>query len=872
MLVRSRGGSCFAFSANHRRAFIRPPSQTLALSEKAQHCPDQQKIEELYAWIKSKSPPPQTASTTYPRVVAYAHPHAQIHLEEALDSLDQQCRPLSHAECFSLLQACNQCRSPPLAQRLHAYFSRYRLHTNVFLGENLLVTLTKCGALDNALQVFHSLPSRTAFAWTAIISGLTDWNQPLRALGMYQNMLDDGAEPDSYTFVSLFKACGIILNLEAGRKLHRDARQKGFTNELLVGNTLVSMYGKCGAVAEAECAFLESPKRDVITWNVMLSLYVRKEQSRKALCLYRQMCEEAVSLQDEHTVVFALQAVRALAEEEVAHLLNNGKPAIAFEIGRALHAEVRRKDLSLSLVTGNTLISMYGSCGAMAHAMNAFYGLTKPDIVSKTAILSAFIEQGQDEKALQSYCKLSQEEIGSNHQTFLMALQACGKLAEKEEGCTLEDGEFVKANSLEIGRAIHVDAEARGLDTSLFVANTLISMYGKCGAIREAEIIFENFAHTDIISWNSMLSAYVEEGKAEDALRLYRQMREEGFEPDRQTFLTVLQACDDVAIDMSNNLNGNAVKGRVRSLFPSDVGIALHADVRRRGLASDVFVGTTLIRIYGKFGSLTEAESVFCGLSRADLISCTAMLSVFIEQGEEDQALSFFNKMQEEGLVLDEITVVGVLQACWKTGRLDIARWLDFVFVSGGMGSLSVLGCVALIQAYGSSGSVRDARAVFDGLPWPNLAAWNACIAANTGEVTGTTSFQMFKQMQFECVCPDALTFTSILSACTYAGLVEAGIAYFATSRNFSLHEDVNHLLILVDLLGRAGDLVGATCLAKKATKQAELSAWLCLLSACRIHGNVTLGKIAFDHVVDLQTNDPCAYVLMSNMCLDIRV
>ncbi|MCO5563067.1 hypothetical protein L7F22_016703 [Adiantum nelumboides] len=866
MPVRSRGGNCIAFSANHRRAF------TLALSEKPQHCPDQQKVEDLYAWIKSKSPPPQTASTTYPRVLAYAHLHAQIHLEVALDSLDQHCRPLSHAECFSLLQACNQCRSLPLAQRLNAYLARYRLHTNVFLGENLLVTLTKCGALDNALQVFHSLPSRTAFAWTAIISGLTDWDQPLHALGMYQNMLDDGAEPDSYTFVSLFKACGIIPNLEAGRKLHMDARQKGFTNELFVGNTLVSMYGKCGAVAEAECAFLESPKRDVITWNVMLSLYVRKEQSRKALCLYRQMCEEAVSLQDEHTMVFALQAVRALAEEEVAHLLNNRKSrAIAFEIGRALHAEVRRKDLSLSVVTGNTLISMYGSCGAMAHAMNAFYGLTKPDIVSKTAILSAFIEQGQDEKALQSYCKLSQEEIGSNHQTFLMALQACGKLAEEEEGFTLEDGEFVKANSLEIGRAIHVDAEARGLDTSLFVANTLISMYGKCGAITEAKIIFEKFAHTDVISWNSMLSAYVEEGKAEDALRLYRQMREEGFEPDRQTFLTVLQACDDVAIGMSNDLN--AVKGCVRSLFPSDAGTALHADVRRRGLASDVFVGTTLIRLYGKFGSLTEAESVFCGLSCADLISCTAMLSVFIELGEEDQALSLFNKMQEEGLVLDELTVVGVLQACWKTGRLDIARWLDFVFVSGGMDSLSVLGCVALIQAYGSSGSVSDARAVFDGLPGSNLAAWNACIAANTGEATGTTSFRMFKQMQFECVCPDALTFASILSACTYAGLVEAGSAYFASmSRNFSLPEDVNHLLIMVDLLGRAGDLAGATCLAKKVTKQAELSAWLCLLSACRVHGNVAIGKIAFDHVVDLQTNDPCAYVLMSNMCLDIKV
>ncbi|MCO5562628.1 hypothetical protein L7F22_016256 [Adiantum nelumboides] len=297
--------------------------------------------------------------------------------------------------------------------------------------------------------------------------------------------------------------------------------------------------------------------------------------------------------------------------------------AIAFEIGRALHAEI--------------------------------------DIVSKAAIFSAFIEQEQDEKALQSYCKFSQKEIGSNHQTFLMALQACGKLT-KEEGCMLKAGGFVKANSLEIGRAIHVDAEARGLDTSLFVANTLISMYDKCGAIIEANIIFEKFAHTDIIAWN-MLS-YVEEGKVDDVLRLYRQKREEGFELDRQTFFTILQACDDVAIKMSNNLNGNAVKRCARSFFSSDVGIALHADIRRRGLALDVFVG--------KLSSLIQAESVFCGLSCIDLISYTTMLSIFIAQGEEDQVLSLFNNMQEKGLVRDEITVVGVLQACWKTGRLDI--------------------------------------------------------------------------------------------------------------------------------------------------------------------------------------------------------
>lgn len=865
MLMRFQGEkqSIFGKSATTLyRASIHVLPQTLALSEKALSFPYQQRTEY-----------PASAYRKVP-----IHPHAQLHLEKELDRLDQQCRPLSKAEYLALLKACNKCRSLPLAQRLHAHLSHYRLDSTGFLGENLLVTLSKCGALDNALHVFHSLPFKSAFAWTALISGLTDWGRPQSGLATYQNMLDDGAEPDSYTFVSLFKACGIIPDLAAGRKLHMDAHQKGFTNELLVGNTLVSMYGKCGVVVEAEHVFYEMPKRDVVTWNVMLSIYVEKEQARKAICLYRQLCEEARNLQDENTMAFVLQAVRVFAEEKEAHLLTAiSSRAIAFEIGRALHAEACRKYLSSSLFVGNSFISMYASCGMMDYAINAFYGLTKPDIVSKTAILSALLEQGQAGKALQFYSKLSQEEISSNYQTFLIALQACGNLAEQEEASRLEDGEFIKATSLEIGGGIHEDARARGLETSLFVANTLISMYGKCGAISEAEKFFERFTCKDIISWNAMLSGYVEQGKAKHALCLYRQMREEGFEPDRQTFLTALQACHDMAIQMPSDFKGSAevlvVEGCIADTLSLDIGIALHADVRRRGFSSDVFVGTTLIRMYGKYGALAGAEIAFCSLSFVDLVACTAMLCVFVEQGEEEKAFSLYKKMQEEGMSVDELTLGCILQASWRTGRVENVRQLDFVIVCSGVDSDSSVGIVALIQAYGSSGCVRDAKAVFDRLALPDLAAWNACIAANTGDVARRRSFRIFEQMWFKCVSPDALTFVSILSACTYSGLVEAGTAYFESMcRDFTLHMDVNHFVLMIDLLGRTGDLVRATDLTKRVPKQAELAAWLCLLSACRIHGNVELGKSAFDRVVGLQTNDPSAYVLMSNMCVDTGI
>eukprot|EP00250_Pteridium_aquilinum_P023928 c27960_g1_i1 orf=3-386(+) len=126
-------------------------------------------------------------------------------------------------------------------------------------------------------------------------------------------------------------------------------------------------------------------------------------------------------------------------------------------------------------------------------------------------MISVYVENNQGEKGLRLYRQMQAEGVSPNDQTFVCAIQACGTLAEIENACNV-DGKVTKVMSLELGQALHVDAWRAGFSLDVYVATTLISMYGKCGAIVEAESTFSRLPMHNVASWTAMVSAYVEHG------------------------------------------------------------------------------------------------------------------------------------------------------------------------------------------------------------------------------------------------------------------------------------------------------------------------------------------------------------------------
>lgn len=785
-------------------------------------------------------------------------------LDKAVDllSLWEQLRVLPPVSVYSyLLKACTRRKVLAHVKQVQHHLSKHGLDRTNFPGEQLVSSLVKCGGLHDALQVFHALPSRTIFAWAAIISGFAMAGRGQEALRMYYCMQKEGLKPDSHVFVSLLKACGSPDDLDVGKAIHAEAVKNGCESNKFVATCLVEMYAKCGSLAEAHQVFDGLSLRDVVSWNVMIGAYVQAARPEMSLQLYDRMHDEAVSPNDR-TFVNAFQACAMLADKEYGvldgPLIEKGK---SLRRGRELHADARRNGLDRNLFVGNTMVSMYGKCGRTCEAHDVFETLWQRNVVSWNAMLGAYAQQDQPEKALQMYERMRGEGLSPDDRTLVTVLQAVGMLGEK--GKYVVDGEWARSKMLEKARAVHAEARRKDYDSDVFVGSSLISAYAKCGCISDSQSVFNGLHSRNVVSWNAMLAAYVLQGHPEKAVQLFDQMEKEGMNSDVRTFVTVLQACGMLADQEDTTGNGQKLKSLKK-------GKAIHAKAQRKGYHSNPFLGSTLVSMYGKCGSISDALNVFNGLCHHNVVAWTALLSAFVDQGHKENAMHLYKQMLQEGVNPDEVTLGCILQLCSTTGGLGTCRQIHHSLVSSGKG-LSLILANSLIHAYGRCASMVDAQIVFDALAQPDVVSWTALIAGYAREGNCHTSLQCYGVMLQAGIEPNTVTFLALLSACNHGGLVARGLEYFESmTRDYRLTPHVEHYATMVDLLGGAGHFSRVKDLMTSLPVQPDMAMLLCLLGACRKHRKVTLGKEVFDSAVRLQPSCTAAYVLMYHIYSDV--
>lgn len=761
----------------------------------------------------------------------------------------------------TLLKACTKRKALAQAKRVHAHMVENGLGSLKFLGELVLITLTRCGGIEDAVQVLDSLPNRTVFAWTAVISGYTSAGQGQNALKMYHRMRLEGLKPDTYTLVTVLKACGSVCDLEEGKRVHAEALTYGFETNIFVGTCLVDMYLKCGCILDAQEVFRRLSVRDVVSWTAMLSGFVQKGQPGNALQLYGQMLEEGVN-PNNRTLVCALQACGMLAEEEEADAVGGLALKVQnFCFGKVLHFEAERSRCSSDVFIGSALVSMYGKCGSLIDARHVFENLPEKNAVSWNAMLAACALHGQAEQALELYEEMLQEAVDPDDRTFVSVIQAWSILAEKESSMYF-DAHAIRFRALQEVKVIHAEAWSRGYETDVYVGSALVSTYAKCASLVDARDVFDGLSERNVVTWNAMLAGYSQQDQAQSALQLYEQMVEEAVSPNDRTFVSTLQACGLLA-----EAEGDAYLSeelcKVNSLCKSK---ALHVEACRRGCASDVFVNSTLVSVYGKCGSIADAQNV-CELSLVrDVVVWNAMLATFVQHGQGEKALQMYDRMQEAEVSPNEITFLCTLQACSSTGSLAVCKDIHSHVITTGS-NFSPLLWNTIIHAYGRCADMLDAQKVFDALPERNVTSWNALLAGYAREGNFAATLRWYEEMCREDVRPDGVTFVILLSACSHAGLVHAGIGYFESmSTSHSITPEIEHYVSMVDLLARAGYLDRVRDLLSAMPMKPNLSMCLCLLSACRKHGKVVLGKEVFAYAVQLQPKNAAPYVLMSNI------
>ncbi len=385
-----------------------------------------------------------------------------------------------------------------------------------------------------------------------------------------------------------------------------------------------------------------------------------------------------------------------------------------------------------------------------------------------------------------------------------------------------------------------------GLESDVFVSNSLVDMYAKCGSIEDAWKVFNRMPTHDVVSWSAIILGHAKCGHGLKALGLYQQMQQEGVKPVPVTFVGILNACASVAA--------------------LEDGKHVHEQIIESGFESDVFVCNSLLDMYAKCGSIEDALRVFSRTATCYAVSWSAMILGHVKCGQGLKALELFQQMKQEGVEPDPVTFVGVLNACASVAALEEARHVHEQIIQSGCATDVFVGS-SLVDMYAKCGSLGDAQQVFNNMATHNVVTWNVMLRGYAMHGHGTEACRHFRQMCEEGLQVDDVSFVCLLSACTHAGLVDEGICYFNSMGSvYKNSARAEHYTCMVDLLGHAGCLHEAEDMINTMSCTPNVDVWKALLAACRIHSNVEMGERVAMRVLELDPGNATGYVLLSNI------
>ena len=395
---------------------------------------------------------------------------------------------------------------------------------------------------------------------------------------------------------------------------------------------------------------------------------------------------------------------------------------------------------------------------------------------------------------------------------------------------------------------MHIEVARLGLiekDTS--VANSLIDMYAKCSLLSKSKQVFDGIRVKSVVSWTALIGGYAQHGHGEQAIKCFEEMQIQGVNANARTFVCVLKACSST---------GNIAKGEV-----------IHAQIERQGLVKgDIFIGSTLVDMYAKNGSLAKAQEIFNSLAYRNAISWNAILSGYIEHGYSEEAVKFFEKMQQGRVLPNAITFVCGLKACGNIGAIDkIGEIHDEIERKGLLEDAFVSN--TLVDMYARCGALTKAQQVFNKLRVQDVISWTSLMSGYAQLGDSENVFIVFDKMLGTGVKPDPVTFIIVLNTCSRTGLYSKGKSYFeAMSDEYGIMPIREHHSCILDLLGRVGQLDKVIGLMKEMPVCPNIAMWHSVLSSCKKWGNVEFAKKAFEHAVHLVKNDAASYVFMSQV------
>ncbi|KAG0602552.1 hypothetical protein M758_10G022300 [Ceratodon purpureus] len=613
-----------------------------------------------------------------------------------------------------VVEQCAKLRRFEDGKLVHKQLEETGVVIDVYLGNTLINFYSKYGDVVTAVQVFNRMTLRDVVTWSSMIAAYVSNHYPAQAFEVFERMKEGGIKPNRVTFLSILRACSSAEMLEKGKEIHAFVKSTGLESDVAVATALITMYSKCGEMALARQVFDNMTERNVVTWTAIIQGSAQHGKFEEAFELYEQMLQTGIL---PNAVTFV-------------SVLNSCITPQSLDRGKRIHSHIRDRGFETDIFVANALITMYCKCKSVQDAREVFNRMTKRDVISWSAMIAGYAQSGYKVKesvqeAFHLLERMRHEGVLPNKITFMSLLRACSM-----------------HGALDHGRIIHAEISKVGFESDSSLQTALFNMYANCGSIREAEQVFSKMGNRNvvawtsllgmyvkcgdlssadrvfgemparnIVSWNLMIAGYAQNGDIAKAFELLSSMKGEGFQPDRVTIISILEACGSFAA--------------------LERGKLVHAEAVMLGLEFDTVVATALIGMYSKCGQVAEARALFDRLSSRDVVAWNAMISGYGQHGDGMEAVDIFKRMLKENVLPNEITFTAVISACSRGGLVQEGRELfrmlqeDYSMKP----RKEHYGC--MVDLLGRAGQLKEAEEFIRNMPCePDISVWQALLGA----------------------------------------------------------------------------------------------------------------------------------------------
>ncbi|KAI5067792.1 hypothetical protein GOP47_0018320 [Adiantum capillus-veneris] len=356
--------------------------------------------------------------------------------------------------CVSILRACCTKSTLPDGMLVYFFVMEKGMDRDACIDSALVNMYSKCGALEDAHEVFRQARGKDVVIWAALIGGYADNGRYFEALDLFEKMLQHGVEPNYVAYLGIIKVCTNLASLDHGRRIHSYIKHSRLEVVTTLGNALIDMYLKCGGLQDAHDVFNNLVQRDVVSWSTFIAGNVELGLFEEGFLLFKHMQKEGhePSCITLAYLFKACSSMNALAEGKLAH---------AFSVELSVECLV---------LTRNTLVFMYVNCKSFEDACSVFRHSSKEDVDTWNAMIGGCLDY---RTSLQYYTNMLQSGLKPNEITFVGLLSACSHTGLVNEG--LDHFRSMTANF--------------GILASFEHYNCIIDLLGRVGRVAEAGLL-----------------------------------------------------------------------------------------------------------------------------------------------------------------------------------------------------------------------------------------------------------------------------------------------------------------------------------------------------------------------------------------------